>query len=107
MAAILLPYAYFKLVGTEEYVFIFQTLGAEPAGRYVAAILELATVLLLFLPRTATQGALTGILIMLGAIGAHAFVLGFAVQGDHGAMFFMACTALISLIFLILLREED
>lgn len=106
VAAVLLPQAYFKLTGTDEFVFVFQMLGAEPVGRYLTASLELMTVILLLGPRTLVQGALTGIIVMLGAVGSHLFVLGISVNEDHGAMFLLACCVLACLVFVVMLRDE-
>lgn len=105
-AAVLLPYAGFKLTAAPEFVAVFQMLGAEPVGRYLTAWLEITAAILLLLPRTYVQGALTGIIVMLGAVGSHLFVLGISVNEDHGAMFLLACCVLACLVFVVMLRDE-
>src|SRR5690606_16832659 len=51
-AAILLQTLFFKFTGAEESVYIFSTLGAEPAGRIGSGVLELVASVLLLVPPT-------------------------------------------------------
>lgn len=89
-AVILLQTLYFKFTGAPESVFIFETLGAEPAGRIGSGIAELIVSILLLVPKTAWLGALMGLGIMAGALGSHLFVLGIEIQGDGGLLFSLA-----------------
>ncbi|RHX89029.1 DoxX family protein [Leptospira stimsonii] len=89
---ILIPAFYFKLSGAERSIATFSALDAEPFGRYAVGFAELATVLLLLIPRTSWLGAMLGALIMIGAIGSHISVLGF--QGGAGVSFVLALVVL-------------
>jgi len=91
-AVILVQTLYFKFTGAPESVFIFETLGAEPLGRYGSGIAEGIVVILLLLPRTVALGSLGGLVVMLGAILSHLGPLGIEVMGDGGLLFSLACT---------------
>ena len=93
-AVILLQTLYFKFTGAAESVFIFETLGMEPLGRYGSGMAELISAILLLIPRTVVLGALVGALVMLGAIGSHLGPLGIEVMEDGGLLFGLACTVL-------------
>lgn len=93
-AVILLQTLYFKFTGAAESVFIFETLGMEPLGRYGSGMAELISAILLLIPRTVVLGALGGALVMLGAIGSHLGPLGIEVMEDGGLLFGLACTVL-------------
>lgn len=98
-AGILFQSLFFKFTGAAEAVHIFTTLGAEPYGRIGLGILELATGILILIPKT-SNGAVLGILLMVGAIFSHIFILGVNVQGDGGKLFILA---LVTLIFCIII----
>ncbi len=93
-SAILLQTLYFKFTGAPESIYIFETLGLEPIGRYGSGFAELISAILLLSPRTVPIGALLGVLVMLGAIGSHLGPLGIVVKGDGGLLFGLACTVL-------------
>ena len=93
-AVILLQTLYFKFTGAPESIYIFETLGMEPIGRYGSGIAELISAILLLVPRTVVLGALGGALVMLGAIASHLGPLGIEVQADGGLLFGLACTVL-------------
>ncbi len=93
-AVILLQTLFFKFTGDPEAVHIFTTLGVEPYGRIGLGIIELITAVLLLYPRTAVIGAGLGVLLMIGAILSHFFVLGIVVQNDGGKLFILALTTL-------------
>jgi putative oxidoreductase len=95
-AAILGQTLFFKFSGAPESVHIFETLGAEPWGRFGSGVVELCAVLLLLRARTAALGGLLTASVMLGAIGAHLTRLGVEVQGDGGTLFVLACVTLVS-----------
>jgi len=92
-AAILAQTLVFKFGGAAESVFIFESLGVEPWGRWLSGVAELAAVLLLLVPGYAVLGALLTLGILSGALGAHVFVLGIEVQGDGGLLFALALVA--------------
>jgi hypothetical protein len=79
---------FFKFSGAPEPVYIFTTLGAEPYGRWLAAVSELVAVVLLLWPALAGVGGLLGLGIMSGALMAHLTTkLGIEVLGDGGLLF--------------------
>ena len=94
-AVILGQTLFFKFSGAEESRYIFSALGMEPWGRYAVGTAELATVVLLLLPRTAWLGAFMGICVMAGALFFHIVKLGIEVQGDGGTLFYLACAVLL------------
>ena len=89
-AVIMLQTLFFKFTGAPESIYIFETLGAEPLGRYASGIFELIAGIALLVPATAAFGALLGLGLMVGAIGSHLVVLGIEVQGDGGTLFGLA-----------------
>lgn len=89
-AVILAQTLFFKFTGSEESVYIFETLGVEPWGRWAAGLAELITAALLLVPRTAWLGAALGVGVMLGAIGSHLTRLGIVVKDDGGFLFGLA-----------------
>lgn len=90
VALILLQTLYFKFTGAEESIYIFTTLGVEPYGRFASGIVELIASILILIPRTTLLGALIGLVVMIGAILSHLFILGIEVQNDEGVLFIMA-----------------
>lgn len=105
-AVIMLQTLFFKFSASEESVYIFSTLGAEPWGRIAAGISELAASILILVPRTTLLGALMGLGIMLGAILSHLFVLGIVVMNDGGQLFIYAILVLLSCAGLIYLNHQ-
>jgi len=93
-AGILIQTLYFKFTGAEESKFIFSTLGLEPVGRIGSGVAELITAVLLLIPATAWLGAILGLGVMAGAIGAHLTKLGIVVQDDGGLLFALAVVVL-------------
>jgi len=89
-AAILLQTLFFKFTGAPESVYIFETMGMEPWGRWASGVAELIAAVLLLVPRTVAFGALLGAGVMVGAIGSHLTKLGVVVQDDGGVLFAMA-----------------
>lgn len=89
-AVVLLQTLFFKFTGAPESVFIFETLGMEPWGRYGSGIVELIAAVLLLVPRTAGLGAVLALGTISGAIFFHLTKLGIEVQGDGGFLFYLA-----------------
>jgi uncharacterized membrane protein YphA (DoxX/SURF4 family) len=94
-AVILLQTLFFKFSAAPESVYIFSTVGMEPYGRIATGIVELISAILILIPRYSLYGAFLAILIMLGAIGSHLFVLGIEVMNDGGQLFIYAVVVLI------------
>lgn len=87
----------FKFSGAPESIHIFETLGAEPWGRFVSGIMEGVAVLLLLAPvgrRGLVLGSLLVVGLMGGAVMSHLTLLGIEVQGDGGLLFAMALLTL-------------
>ncbi len=108
VAAILLQTLYFKFTGAPESVYVFSTLGLEPAGRIASGIAELVASVLLLIPGTAAVGALVAAGVMVGALGSHLFTpLGIEVMGDGGLLFGLAVTVFVSSLVVLWLRRRE
>jgi hypothetical protein len=106
-AGILFQTLFFKFTAAPESVYIFSTLGMEPAGRIGSGIAELMASILLLAPSTIPLGALLAMGVMSGAIISHVTVLGIVVQNDGGLLFALAVTVFVcSAVILILRRAE-
>lgn len=101
-AIILLQTLFFKFTGSEESVYIFTKLGAEPYGRIGSGFVELVAAVLLLYPRTTIWGAVIGFGTMTGAVVSHLFVLGLEVKNDGGTLFALALITLLSCLALII-----
>lgn len=104
VAVILLQTLYFKFGAAPESIWIFTQLKAEPSGRYLTGFLELIVAILILIPKTRRTGALGTVVIMLGAIVSHVFILGVRVQNDKGLLFALACITLACAISVLILR---
>lgn len=96
-----------KLTSQPDAIATFETLGAEPIGRYFVGLWESVTALLLlvgFVKPTAAWGGLLGVLAMLGALAAHT-KLGFG--GDNAMMVGMAVVILIASLAVVYLRRGE
>ena len=86
-AFILLQTLFFKFSASEESVYIFTQVGAEPYGRIGSGIVELiAGVCLLYRPLV-WLGSGLAFGVMSGAILSHIAILGYVVMGDGGQLF--------------------
>lgn len=106
-AGILLQTLFFKFSGAEESVYIFTTLGAEPAGRIGSGVVELVASVLLLLPSTIPLGAALAMAVMSGALVSHVTILGIEVKGDGGLLFGLAVTVFVSAAVVLYLRRAD
>ena len=106
-AAILLQTLFFKFSGAEESVYIFTTLGAEPAGRIGSGVAELIAAILLLVPATIPLGAALTMAVMSGAIISHLTILGIEVKGDGGLLFGLAVTVFVSAALVLYLRRAE
>lgn len=105
VAGILLQTLFFKFTGAEESVYIFTTLGLEPAGRIGSGAAELVASLLLLIPATAPLGALLAMAVMTGAVVSHLTVLGIEVKGDGGLLFFLALAVFVGSAVIVMIRR--
>ncbi len=96
-----------KFIGAQESIDVFTTLGVEPWGRYLTAVLELVAIVLLLLPhlKRHAAGALVAVLLMIGALGGHAWKLGFS--GAAGEMAGMAAVVLVASLVVLFLRRDQ
>ncbi len=108
IAAVILGQSlFFKFIGAPEAVQLFTAMGVEPWGRLTVGTVELVTVVLLLVPRTAAVGAMVALGLMVGAIGSHLTVLGVDLQGDGGALFAMAWIVLAASATVAILRRRE
>lgn len=106
-AAVLLQNVYFKFSNSAEWIFLFDTIGLEPWGRYGSAGIELLAGFLLLIPQKAWLGALTGLLALSAAIFFHLTTLGIEVMGDGGSLFYLATTVFVSCMIVLILRRAQ
>ena len=106
VAVILLQTLRFKFTGAPESVYIFETVGMEPWGRYGSGVVELIASLLLFVPGYIAVGALLAAGTMAGAIFFHLTALGIAVQDDGGLLFGAAVLVFASSVFVACLYRQ-
>ncbi len=98
---------FFKFTGAPESIYIFETVGLEPFGRYASGVAELIASVLLLIPRTTWLGAVLGLGVIGGAIMSHLTVLGIVVQNDGGTLFIMALVVFISCAILLFANRKD
>jgi ABC-type Fe3+-siderophore transport system permease subunit len=106
-AGILLQTLFFKFTASPESVYIFTRVGAEPWGRILSGVAELAASLLLLYTPTAPLGAIVAMGVMAGAVGAHLTVLGIEVQDDRGLLFALAVVVLAACAVILYLHRLD
>ncbi len=106
-AAVMGQTLYFKFLAAPESVYIFAKLGVEPWGRIAAGVSELVAAVLLLMPRTQWMGALVGLVVMVGAVGSHLFVLGIEVQADGGLLFSLAVVVALCCVAVLYLRRGE
>lgn len=96
-----------KLLSDPQAIQTFTTLGVEPWGRYLTAILELVAVVLLVVPQLGRHavGGLAAVVIMVGALGSHVWRLGFS--GEMATMAGMATVVLIAGLVVLYARREE
>lgn len=104
-AGILLQTLFFKFTGSPESIYIFETVGLEPFGRYASGVTELIAAILLLIPRFNWLGALLSLGVMSGAIMSHLTLLGIEVKGDGGLLFTLAIVVFISSAILLVLNR--
>jgi uncharacterized membrane protein YphA (DoxX/SURF4 family) len=100
-ALILLQTLYFKFSGAPESVYIFSQVGMEPYGRIATGMAELVAAILILIPRTSLYGALLALILMVGAIGSHLFILGIEIMNDGGQLFIYAVIVTLACLFII------
>ena len=106
-AIILLQTLFYKFSASEESVYIFSQLHAEPWGRIGSGVMELIASILILVPKTTAWGALLGLGIMSGAILAHILVLGPVVKDDGGLLLIYAILVFISCLYLVWIYRKS
>lgn len=106
-AAILAQTLFFKFSGAAESRYIFETLGAEPLGRYAAGVTELIAVFLLLIPRTVVYGALLTVGVIAGALAAHLTRLGIVIMDDGGLLFGLAIVVFAASSLILVIRRAE
>ena len=86
-AVILLQTLFFKFSASEESVYIFTQVGAEPYGRIGSGIIELIAGLCLLYRPLVWLGSGLAFGVMSGAIVSHIAILGYVVKDDGGQLF--------------------
>lgn len=115
-AVILAQTLFFKFTGAPESIYIFKTLGMEPAGRYGSGSAELVAVVLLLIPRTAVLGAILSLGVISGAIVSHLTQLGITIPefddkgvqttgNDSGLLFGLAVLVFVTAAFVVYARR--
>jgi uncharacterized membrane protein YphA (DoxX/SURF4 family) len=84
VSVIFLQTLFFKLTYAPETQVIFHDLGGRPAAT-LAALAELAAVVLLWIPRTTVYGAGLALMTMAGALMTHLLFIGIAVPSPDGS----------------------
>ena len=107
VAAILLQTLYFKFTGAPESVYIFQTVGMEPWGRYGSGVAELVAAVLLLWPGRAAWGAWLALGVISGAIFFHLTKLGLVVQDDGGLLFALALVVFAGSLAVLAIRRRE
>ncbi|MFD2890731.1 DoxX family protein [Flavobacterium chuncheonense] len=94
-AIIMLQTLHFKFTAAPESISIFEPIKLEPHGRIATGIFELIAAILLLIPTISIYGAVLGLLIMIGAILSHLFILEIEILNDNGSLFMLACLTFI------------
>jgi hypothetical protein len=106
-ALIMVQSLFFKFSAAPESVYIFEKVGLGDAGRIGTGVAEGVASLLLLIPGTAWLGALLGVGLMGGALLSHLTLLGVAVQGDGGYLFFLGLVVLLSCLVVLWIRRAQ
>jgi uncharacterized membrane protein YphA (DoxX/SURF4 family) len=107
VAAILVQTLYFKFTGAPESVYIFETVGMEPWGRYGSGVGELIAAILILVPSTVWLGAAMALGTISGAIFFHLTKLGIEIMGDGGLLFGLAVVVFVFSALLLLIHREQ
>lgn len=105
-AMLLILAATLKLMGQPGSVAIFVSLDMEPVGRYLIAIIELVSALLLLSP-VAALGSVVAVGVMCGAILAHVTRLGLVVNDDGGMLVGMLVVVLLCASYVLFSRRKE
>lgn len=107
VAVILGQTLFFKFSGAPESVYIFETVGQEPWGRYGSGLVELMAAVMLLLPGLTAIGASLSLGVISGAIFFHLTKLGIVVQDDGGLLFGLALVVWVGSAFVLLMFRRS
>lgn len=107
ISAIFLQTLYYKFNAHPDSIYIFSKLGVEPYGRIGLGIIELVISIFLLFPKSKYFSIVFSILILIGAIMSHIFIIGISINGDNGKLFFIACFSLLLALILFLLHFKE
>ena len=107
VAVILVQTLYFKFTGAPESVYIFETVGMEPWGRYGSGVGELIAAILILVPSTVCLGAAMAMGTISGAIFFHLTKLGIEIMGDGGLLFALAVVVFVFSALLLLIHRAQ
>ncbi len=99
VAVILLQTLFFKFTAHADSVLLFSEIGIEPWGRISLGIIELIFAVGILIPTTTFFISIGVVVLMIGAIFSHLFVIGIVFNNDGGRLFALAVvTFILSLI---------
>ncbi|MDF2455504.1 MAG: DoxX family protein [Cytophagaceae bacterium] len=98
---------FFKFTGAVESIYIFSILGVEPWGRLGLGSLELLSIVLLWIPKTALYALILILGMMSGAMASHLFILGIEIMGDQGELFILGVVTWLSAALLLFIKREE
>ncbi len=107
VACIFIYTSWSKLSGQPTSIYIFTKLGMEPNGRIIIGVIELMSALFLLNRRLAASGAFIATGVMLGAIIAHATVIGFNVLHDGGRHISLLVFVFVSSLTITIMRRRQ
>ena len=107
VAIIYIQTLYFKFTAHPDSVYIFAKMGVEPFGRISLGVIELIISICILMPKTKYVAIVMSIVIALGALMSHIFILGIVVNGDNGLLFSLACLMFLLSIILFIYHYEE
>jgi len=107
VAIIYIQTLYFKFTAHPDSVYIFTKMGVEPFGRISLGVIELIISICILIPKTKYAAIVMSIVIVLGALMSHIFILGIIVNGDNGLLFSLACLIFLLSIILFIYHYDE
>ena len=107
VAIIYIQTLYFKFTAHPDSVYIFTKMGVEPFGRISLGVIELIISICILIPKTKYAAIVMSIVIVLGALVSHIFILGIIVNGDNGLLFSLACLIFLLSIILFIYHYDE
>ena len=104
---ILLQTLFFKFTAHPDSVLLFTQLGLEPYGRIILGVVEFIVAVGLLIPRTSLKSAWAVVVLMIGAIFSHIFIIGIVFNNDSGGLFLLAVVTLVAGIVVVSGRKEN